>query len=1265
MNRKILTLTILLISLICNFNVYANTTDGIRVDGVEFPYITKDYKTGKTYNLFLLQNKYTVKDDKKTFNVFLPILNNKIELLSIKNQYAYLPVISNNRDPFNLETIKDPSKTILLEKDGSLKDFKTQSYDSTLAYPFISKENLHFKNSKSAFGLYRFVFDKFATQVSTLGFYPDSVVKNTIYERRELYNKPYLLHYGTFHVKNTEVNKNFELLIADLNKFGLTEDIKNRLVPYARNYLISYAHKTQSISSTIYYEMFDKASITKTDSHGVTMSGYPKLATIHRVSPFTNAQALIEQMKRFYAVQTHSELLGFGVGSRSMMGHQSKGDWYVAMSIGALDGSRDLQIHNYDIFKNQVVEDYVRLIDKATGEELPYKWITKKLNGTFDYKFKEYIISDKTRPLKLEYDVRFLYAQGYSSNYDDDAITNTRNTVIFTDVAIKSQTGTSTTIINDLKFNIPVSEKGRTKPLKSYVSNPLDDFVFEILSGNYDGTKVMEQIQTYYPDEKATYSVDIDPLKLTDTSFAEISLSAAFNSYNMLSKANDRGTPYSFVPVPIDSFSSSDKSKVSSVLGGFGDKFFFKNHALIYNDNEPQVYNNDKTFVYFKFDDAIVQDLKITVDSIDGKIEPNSEIIVKGKVYNKSADKTKVDRIKVNFRLNTNNGNDVDLVRNSPTTANIQIKTPKFLNGYNETTKTYDFWTYEYKLKIPADVKANDLLYLATSIPSEYDGSSNIYVREDDFIQKELAVNQTFATSKLNDMSIDVFLIDSSNKIYNAMNQQGTYVIEPEKAYSIVVEIKKVKGSEIVNNPSFILNYKTSSNLPYSTYTISATGSIRSVGDKVQYKLPVLIPSQYLDVRAEINPTYSVVRMDGVILDDNKDNNVASKIYANLFDLELSKINLSQNKLSISNNNNVSIPLTVSGTVILSSTSVNQVNNVRVDLYRNDIFLATRTETFYKGVNNTVSFNLPSQMYPVGNTGFEIRVNPDKAYKEFNGSTDPYLNNNKKTALTVYNTDTVPDTCVFCNGGAATIANQWTVKYHLFDGGCYSEYTYPILDKDGNIIDYKTVKYCDNPSPKFKGIEERQHNENLSLVAEIANDKTNWQWQPLSSSNNTINAGKGFKIRFKANYTTNRVNYPSVDVNECGSSITPKANSISSITNLQISTNYNFATIPVNKFFNSNAGVYTSNVTSPTWYNYTYTAEIKQNRDKTGNATNILYTEITDKNQTINFQVFTNDFEGHGKRWYGQSMHKNLIECKTFLIYIKDPVSIIEQEIKK
>lgn len=1257
--KKISILIFIMLSMFINISVYAN---GITVDGVYFPNVVKNMKTGKTFNSFLLQNKYTVKDDKKTINLFLPFLNNKIELLTIKNQYAYVPVISNNNDPYNLSPLKDTSKTLLLEKDGYVGDFKSMTYDTRLPYPFISYDNRHFRNSQGILGLYRKVADKEGNQVGTSGFYVDVVNKNIDFLRRKVYNKPITLHGNNYIIQNTEVNKRFDDIMAKYNKEGLTENVKYQLIPFARNYLISYAVSTQQYSSTIYFEMFDNGAITKTDSYGYTIPGYPRLENVYRVNPFSDTKALIEQMKRFYSIQVHSELVSYGVGSKAMMAHQNKGDFYIQMSVGALDGQRDLLIHNYDIFKNQVIEDYVRLIDKATNQELPYKWITKKLNGTFDYKFKEYIISDKTKPLKLEYDLRFLYAQGYSTNQDGDAITNTLNTMIFTDAFIKS----GTTTLKEYKYNVPISEKGRTTKLKSYVSNPLDEFVYEILSGNYDGTKIMDEVRTYYPDEKATYSIDIDPSTLTDTSYAEIGLSEAFNSYNMLAKANDLGTPYSSVPVSLNAFSEQNKVKITSSLGAFGTKYLNGTNALIFNDNEHQVYSNDKTFIYFKFEDTIAQDLKISVDSIDGKVEPGAELTVKGKVFNKSEDKTKVDKIKVNFRLNTDgNGNDVDMVRNSPTTASVLIKTPKFLNGYNAETKTYDFWTYEYKIKIPTTVKANDILYLATSIPSEYDGNANIYLRDDDFIQKELAVNQTYAVSKLNDMSIDVWLVDSSGKIYNTKNQQGTYTIEPEKAYSVIVEIKKVKGTEIVSNPSFLLSYKTSSNSPYSSYTLNATGSIRSVGDKVQYKLPVMIPSQFFDVRAEINPVYTIARMDGVILDDNKDNNIASKLYANLFDLELSKINLSQNKHNITNNNNTPIPLTVSGMVTLSSTSVNQVNNVRVDLYKNDVFLATRTQTFYKGVDNVVSFNLPSQIYTVGNTGFEIRVNPDRAYKEFNGSTDPYLNNNKKTALSVYNTDTIPDACVFCNGMSAVLSNQWSVKYHLFDGGCYSEYTYPILDKDGNVIDYKTVKYCDNPSPKFKGIEERQHSESISLIAEIATEKTNWQWQTLSSSNNTINAGKGFKIRFKANYKTDRINYPSVDVNECGSSITPTANMISSITNLQISTNYNFATLPTNKFFNSNAGVYTANSTTPTWYNYTYTAELKQSVDKTGNKTNILYTEPTDRNQSITFQVFTNSFQGHGKRWDGQSTHKDLIECKTFTVYIKDPLSIIDQEIKK
>jgi len=1267
MKKEVLLIVAMMLIFTFNIITFATENNGISVDGNYFQNLYKDLETNKTYNLFLLQNKYSLKNNIKTYNVYLPILNNKIELLSIRNQYAYLPAINNNSDPYNLNPLKNPANTKMLELDGTVKDFKTQSYDSSLPYPFISYENLHFKNSKGSFGLYRFVFDRFATQVSTLGFYPDKINKNTTFENRDLYNKPQSLNKGNYYIKETETNKLFEKIMADYAKYGLTDDVKNKLVPYARNYLIAYAYKTQTISSNIMFEMFDKASVTKTDSNGNTIPGYPKLLAPHRVSPFTSVNALIEQMKRYYAVQTYSELASFGISGRSAMAHKyDKEDFYVAMSIGSLDGSRDLLIHNYDIFRNQVIEDYVRLLDKASNQELPYKWITKKLNGTFEYKFKEYIISDKTRPLKLEYDVRFLYAQGYSSNYDNDAITSTLNTMIFTDAFIKSTTNAGTTVLKDYKYNVPTSAKGNTEKLKSYVSHPLDDFVFQILSGVYDGTKIMDEVQTYYDNEKATYSIDVDPSILTETSYAEISLSESLKSYNVLSEANSNGTPYSPVSVSLTAFSDANRNKISSLLGKFGNKYLEGSNALIFNDNEPQIYNNDKTYVYFKFEDTIAQDLKISVDSIDGKIEPNSEITVKGKIYNKSEDRTKVDKIKVNFSLNTNNGNELDKVRNSITTENVLIKSPKILKGYNAETKTYDFWNFEYKIKIPASVKANDLLYLATTIPSEYDGNANIYYREDDYIEKELVVNQTFSTSKLNDMSIDVFLIDSSSaKIYNTKNQQGTYAIEPDKAYSIVVEMKKVKGSEIVNNPSFILSYKTSSNSPYSTYYLAMSGNIRVVGDKVQYKLPVNIPSQFLDVRAEINPVYLSPRMDGVILDDNKENNIVSKIYANILDIELSKINLSQTKHHISNNNNTPIAITISGVVTLNSMTVNQVNNVKIDLYKNDIFIASRYQTLYKGIENIVVFNQPSMTYAVGNTAFEMRVNPDRAYKEFNGNSDPYSNNQKRIALSVYNNDTSVESTLYCRGGAEHTTNFWKITYNLWDGGKYSEHTYPVLDSNGKVLDYKTVKYCNAPSPTYKGKEDRDHSENLGLIAEIANDKTGWQWQPLSSTNNTINAGKGFKIRFKATYSTNRASYPSININECGSDVSPIARNITSITNLQISTNYNFASIPANKFFSSNSGVYTTNSTTGGLSNFSYVAEIKQTRDKVGNTTNILYTETTDRNQSITFQVFTNDFEGHGKRWDNQTTHKNLIGCKTFTIYIKDPVSIIDQEIKK
>ena len=54
-----------------------------------------------------------------------------------------------------------------------------------------------------------------------------------------------------------------------------------------------------------------------------------------------------------------------------------------------------------------------------------------------------------------------------------------------------------------------------------------------------------------------------------------------------------------------------------------------------------------------------------------------------------------------------------------------------------------------------------------------------------------------------------------------------------------------------------------------------------------------------------------------------------------------------------------------------------------------------------------------------------------------------------------------------------------------------------------------------------------------------------------------------------------------------------------------------------------------------------------------------------DKNKTISFQVFSNSFYGHGYLYDGQGTHKPLITCKTFNIYIKDPLNIINQEIKK
>lgn len=1317
--RKItisLTLTIFLMTCFST-TTFANS-NVLTVDGQEFPYKIEDKSNTREYFLYYLQhfNNTDAHNSKTDLKLLLDFNGQKVQTGTINNQMTYVPILNNGSvsspdkylaakqlNPLVLSPLKSKANALKIDKDIILKgkdteNFKTKSADKRLPFPFESVRNLFFTNTKGNNGIYRYVFNKDADKVDTIGFYPDRPSKNQVFEDFKLYNNIGTLHNGNYYIKETKLNSQFKNLVNDVAKNGWTSRNKATFMPYAKNYILYYSYKN-SISSGSIFRAFDNTANNRTDTTGDINKGYgQKLSNSLRVSPTSNFAALWEQSKRFYNYANVSQFAGYGIGGNATISHLNDDtDWYASYTIPALDGDRNLIIHKKDdLDPSKVQEDYVQLVDES-GNELPYKWIEKtQLAGKM--KFKEYQISDKTKPYKFKYNVWFAFADGFANpSNTENAFTKTFNKTIFTKFTlIDNKTGI---FLQENKNVKPTSNIGTTEKMEQYYSNPLDLVIRNIIDKEYDFKKIMSKIKSVKPENKAEYTVPIDLTKLKNDAKISLYLSDDFNHYNLLKDLGDKDiTVYNAIQKDISQMTQYNQKAIKDTYSLNGTNYINGNVLNIFNDNE--VWQDDGTFVFLKFIDS-TNDLKLTVDKVEGEIKPGNTITVSGKVQNNGQMQTKITGADITFGVNLNNPNSIDITRNKSVKA--IITNPKLLKGYDG--KVYDYWNYKYTTTLPNFV-ATDKIFLATVIHKRYDQDGtkdNVWIQSDDYIEKVLEPSTTFQTSKTNDMSLEMWLEDASGTKYNTQisgNTDGTVfkLSDKPQVYKLKMRVKKEKGTTPIINPVVELKVRSGADETLYSQNITFLKTITNIGDYAEYTYTNVNGTKYfIEADAKISDIYSAPNSIGVILDDNPENNRVHKIWTYELDLAVENVSVSPSKLTTASKvaTTVNSAVVVNATIRLNSKDISTLNNVDVKLYINGSFYNSQQKTIGDGTQ--VSWNIPLRAYYAGNTPFKVVVNESRAIKEFSGSTDPYKNNEDIGVLSVNKpSDTRPK---ICNGKSPVYSNTWSVKFTLQDGGGLSG-PYTACGKSGCWQYY----ICNNPYPPPIRYKTKQFTETLSLVMQYKSKKTNWNWVNAPSSINII-AGEGFELKWTAKYFTDRPDMPSYKTS-CNSWRSPDVSSFVSLINTTFTVDgYKFpelpdwfvssqlytpvyyyydnddddrprhrrrrTPVPVSTGNSLSTGLVDATIVNSSWSNYTVEFQIGNHIDALGKTTRKLYTDVKDVNKTITFGAWTNQFYGYSytnDRWYEPSYgsgQKELCAYSQFTINIKNPLEIQSQEVEK